>query len=115
MRLGHDGLIALAKTKKIDINELKPGEALIFINTKRDRMKCFAWNKVVSFVRSVDINRPIDVGVLDYLAQAFNENGVMDYPRALKEALEDKLKGKKLEPEMLSSKTARAILQKARR
>lgn len=113
LRLGHDGLSAYAATRKVKMTELRPGEAVVFINTKRTYMKSYSWNKVLSSVRSVDINRPIDIDVMDYLAQAFNKDGTMDYPKALKMALETKLQGRKLVPEQLSSRTAKAILRKA--
>lgn len=109
MRLGHEGLIEYAASRKIKVESLKPGEAIVFINAKRDRMKSFSWNKVVSFVRSADINRPIDLETMDYLAQAFSPDGVMDYNKALRMKLEKKLIGHKLEPETLTSK---AILNK---
>ena len=113
MRLGHDGLKALARASKIDFDALKQGEALVFINARKDRMKSISWNHVVSFVRSEDINRPIDLSVLDYLAQAFSAEGVMDYTEALKMALEEKLKSRRLLPEHVNSRTAKAILKKA--
>lgn len=113
LRLGHDGLTAYAKEHKVDMADLKTGEAVVFINTKRTHMKSYSWNKVVCVVRAQDINRPIDVDVMDYLAQTFSQDGVMDYPAALKMALETKLKGRKLLAEQVNSKTAKSILKKA--
>lgn len=112
MRMGHQGLMALAKSHKTGVKDLQKDEAFIFINRKRTMMKSYAWNHVVSFVRSVDINRPIDISCLDYLAKSFNSDGSMDYPRALKEMLEKKLKGTKLETEYINGKNVGTFLKK---
>jgi len=115
MRLGHDGLLAYAKSKKVDLNALGAGEAAVFINAKRTHMKIYS-AKVISFVRSVDINRPIDLSVLDYIAKIWDSDALFDYPQALKEVLTLKLESKKsqkLKPEHLSSTTAKAILTKS--
>lgn len=104
--------MALAKSHKTGVKDLQKDEAFIFINRKRTMMKSYAWNHVVSFVRSVDINRPIDISCLDYLAKSFNSDGSMDYPRALKEMLEKKLKGTKLETEYINGKNVGTFLKK---
>lgn len=113
LRLGHLGLIKLAETKAIKLLELKEGEAVIFINAKRNRMKSYAWNSVVSYVRSEETNRPIDLNALDYLAQTFNPKGQMDYSAALKNSLEKRLNIKgKLEPECLKPQSKVIVRKK---
>lgn len=106
MRLGHEGLVKYAATKDVKMSDLDTGEAIIFINRARTMMKSYSWNKVISFVRSKDIKRPIDIAVLDYLPKTFNVDGEMDYAKALKAMLEKKLQGKhKLDPELVISGT----------
>lgn len=59
--------------------------------------KCFSFNQVISQLRSKDINRPIDLDSIKYFPQSMNSRGDIDYPKALKLALIEKLKQRRLE------------------
>lgn len=96
LRAGHVGLMVHAK--KAGVEELPKGSAIIFINAKKNKMKSYSWNGVVSYIRSEEANRPIDLSVIDELPKAFDTNGHMDYAKALKVTLEKKLAQKKLDP-----------------
>jgi hypothetical protein len=51
MRCGHYGLFLVAKKSKVLIQTLRPGEAVIFINTAKNKIKTFGPNGVVSYLR----------------------------------------------------------------
>lgn len=104
MRCGHDGLITVAKNKKVDLKNLNVGEAAVFINSSRTKIKAYSYNHVVSYYRSLEYSRPIDLAALEMLPKAFDEDGVMDYSAALKAALEKKLVGRKLEEDFIKGK-----------
>ncbi len=91
LRSGHPGLTKLAKSRGIVLKELRKGEAVIFVNSKKDKMKAFAWNGVLSYIRFDDAKRSIDLSALDEFPRAFNADGSMDYTRALKASLEKRL------------------------
>lgn len=95
LRGGHNSLTIQAKERKVIISELKKDEAIIFINRKKDKMKCYAYNGVLSYVRFDDPRRGIDLNALDYFPQAFRSDGTMDYPRALRESLKKRIGDKK--------------------
>jgi hypothetical protein len=98
LRAGHNGLFNQAKASGVKVKELPEGSAIIFINRKKNKLKSYAWNGVVSYIRSDETNRPIDLSVIDELPRAFDSNGRMDYAKALKATLEKKLQAKKLDP-----------------
>lgn len=91
LRSGHPGLTKLAKSRGIVLKELRTGEAVIFINSKKDKMKAFAWNGVLSYVRFDDKKRAIDLSAIDEFPRAFDKDGVMDYAKALRASLEKRL------------------------
>lgn len=102
LRLGHDGLRKLAKSKNVLLSELNRDEAVIFINSARDKIKSYSWNGVVSYMRSKETNRPIDLMALDYLVKTFNPSGQMNYPAALRLALLKRLRLRgNFDPELL--------------
>lgn len=95
LRSGHNGLTQQAKTKQIDLRKLSTGEAVVFINAKKNKMKCFSYNGVLSYVRFDDPRRGIDLNAIDFFPKAFHPDGRMDYPKALRMALERRMNVKK--------------------
>lgn len=94
MRSMHRGLREIAKANGIDLTKLKKGEAAVFINASKNKLKSYSFNGVISYVRFDDPQRPIDLNALDELPKAFDPNGKLDYSRALKATLEKRLKSK---------------------
>lgn len=92
LRSGHLGLAAQAQKNKVSLKELEKNEAVVFINRKKNKMKAYAYNGVLSYVRFDDPKRGIDLGALDEFPKAFDAEGQMDYSKALRAALEKKLK-----------------------
>jgi hypothetical protein len=95
MRGNHDSLKQQAKSCRVSLGSLAPGEAVVFINKARDKMKAYSYNNVISYYRSPDPSRPIDLDSLDEIPRAFNKRGELDYTKALKLRLEKKLAKKK--------------------
>ena len=88
MRMGHTGLEAYAKTRKVHLNAMDEETACIFISRNRCRMKAYSYNGVVSYMRAPSESRPFDLNAIDEFPRAFDKNGKMDYSRALKMSLE---------------------------
>jgi len=97
LRCSHDGLKVQAKKSDIDLDKLRTGEAIVFINTKKNRIKAYSYNGVLSYIRLPNSQRIVDLSAIDYFPQEFNPNGTMDYARALKASLKNRLKAKGIE------------------
>lgn len=91
MRKSHDGLVGLAKDFGADFKRMREGEAYLFINARKDRLKCLSWNGVLSYVNFVGQKRPLDLDALDEIPRAFTPDGHLDYSKALKRTLALKL------------------------
>lgn len=90
MRCSHQGLILMAKTKGVHFDKLHEGDALIFVNGAKDRVKALSANGVLSYL-NLEGKRKIDLAAIEELPKAFNRDGSLDYPKALKATLEKKL------------------------
>lgn len=86
LRSGHIGLQKLAKTKGTDLQTLQESEAVIFINTQRNKVKSYSSNGVLSYIR-LEPGRTVDLHALEEFPMAFSPKGRLDYKRALKRAL----------------------------
>jgi hypothetical protein len=101
MRKSHDGLILLAKNKKIDLTKLPDETAAVFISANKLRIKTYSYNHIVGYLRA-NSYRPFDLSAIDEFPRAFDKSGMMNYNKALKAALEKKLHTKgKLKEELL--------------
>lgn len=89
----HEGLAAIAKKNKLDVEKLESGEYLIFVNTAKDRLKLYAANNVVAYLKMK--SGKIDLRTIQLIPQAFNGSGRIDYDAALKEVIERELGRKK--------------------
>lgn len=89
MRNGHDGLKQLAKTEKLDLAKLEPGEYVLFLNSARDRLKLFATDNIFAYLK-LDRGR-IDLRTLSKIPRAFSGSGKIDYDATLKEVLKKEL------------------------
>lgn len=86
MGKGHDGLTAIAKQFKLDPTKLKPGELLMFINRAKDKLKVYGPGHVIGYLRMPG-KRKLTMEAIQYLPQAFNPDGSIDYDKALKQAV----------------------------
>ncbi len=92
MGLGHLGLELLArKNFGIEAKNLGPGEILMFLNRKRDKLKILgAGGHVVGYLRMPHGQR-IMLEALQYIPQTFGHSGEINYSASLKRALAEQL------------------------
>lgn len=90
LRNAHEGLSELAKKNKVDVNTLENGEYLIFINAERNKLKLYASNQVLAYLKLP--RGKIDLRVISKIPQAFKASGKIQYEEHLKEMIENKLK-----------------------
>lgn len=87
MRCLHEGLAALARAREVDVDRLEPGEFVLFLNAKKDRLKLYAPRHVLGYYRARTGER-INLNTIPFIPQAFGATGRIDYDAALKKALE---------------------------
>ncbi len=93
LRNGHEGLALTAKQEKIDVAALAPGEFVIFINTKQDKLKLYTASNIVAYLKLPE--GKIDLRVIQMIPKAFKASGKIDYDKHLKEIIEQNLRGKR--------------------
>lgn len=89
LRNSHDGLAALAKKAKINVEALKVGEFVLFINAKITAVKLYGANNWVSSYKHPQGHR-LNPATLVNLPK-FVEGGKISYPQALAAALKQQL------------------------
>lgn len=95
MRCSHQGLISIAEKYGAKLSALKPGEAFLFINSSKDRIKSLSWNGVLSYVNFQGTGRKLDLDAISEIPKAMGADGVMNYGKALRATLEKKLGSKR--------------------
>ena len=95
MRSMHNGLEKLCLKHKVNLRELATNEAVVFINRAKDRVKTYSYNGVISYIKFEDSSRPFNMDAIDEIPKAFKKDGTLNYPKALKAALERKLKNRR--------------------
>lgn len=84
MRNGVDGLMAIAEKAEIDLAKVSPGHFLVFINSRKNRLKLFASKDVYAYYRSTE--GPINMLMIQHLPRAFNGSKI-NFSGALRAAL----------------------------
>lgn len=90
MRNQHDGLLKIAKKEGVDAASIAPGEHILFINTKMNRMKMLSSGGVLSYWRGRQGER-VNLEAIQYIPDAFSA-GKINYTKALKNLMLGKLK-----------------------
>lgn len=85
LRCSHDGLREIAKKGGLDVKDLQPGQYIVFLNAAKDRLKLYAANNVVAYMKQPDGGK-IDPRMIAELPRAFNGTTI-NYETAIKEAL----------------------------
>jgi hypothetical protein len=86
MGMAHSGLYELAKKKlKIDIDTLKYGEFVLFINKPFNACKLMTSNNVIVYYRHPQ-NHRLDAKALKLIPDFFDGKS-LNYPKALKRIL----------------------------
>jgi hypothetical protein len=86
---GHDGLSEIAAKEKIKVAELETGQYVVFVNKARDRIKVFAAEQIVAYVRLTQ-GRKVDLRVIREIPRVFT-GAQMNYDKALDLMLSKKL------------------------
>lgn len=86
LRCGHNGLSALSRQNGIDITKLRPGQYVLFINSKKDKLKLYACNNVLAYLRLPAGGR-LNMAAIQLIPRAFQNTGRIDYDKALREVL----------------------------
>lgn len=84
----HEGLAAVARKAGLDPAKLQPGQFVVFLNSKKDRIKLYGAHNVVAYHKS---ETRIDMTVLPRIIQAFNRHGTIDYDSVLRQRLTEVL------------------------
>lgn len=104
MRNGHDGLTKMAKKDKINVGSLDPGQIVVFVNGKKTKVKVYAANQVIAYLR-LPAGQYVDLRTIQLIPKAFSAPGRLDYEAALREVLEK---------ELAPRKTRHSVLELAR-
>jgi hypothetical protein len=86
LRLGHDGLEQVAKRDGFNTKKLTPGQFLVFINRKKNRIKIYAANDTLAY-RRMEQGQVLDLATIASIPRVFNGSGRMFYEAALKERI----------------------------
>jgi hypothetical protein len=92
LRAGHEGLAKLAAKDGIKVKDLEPGHCVIFINSGKDKLKMYAANNVIAYLR-LDTGR-LNMNTIQFIPHAFRA-GKIDYDKVLRETLTSHLVTKK--------------------
>ncbi len=84
MRNMHEGLAEIASKNGINVQELKLGQFVVFINAMKTRVKIFAANDVVAYQRSR--SGKIQMETIQRIPESFGAGG-FDYDSALRAVL----------------------------
>lgn len=90
LRCTHLGLALIAKQHKINVEKLEPGEYVLFLNNDKNKLKLYAANHIVAYLRLPD-NQKLDMKTIQLIPRAFQGSGRIDYDKALKQVLEEAL------------------------
>lgn len=82
LRAGHEGLKAHARDHKVDAENLKAGEFLVFCNRRQTGVKIYAPGNVVAYLKSPGDYR-LDLRTIILIPRFFNGT-YFDYNSALK-------------------------------
>lgn len=91
LRGSHDSLSRVAKKNGLDTRLLTNNQFVVFINRRRNMMKCFVAGNTISFTK----RDRIDLAAISKLPQAFGSTGDLNYDHALELALEERLSRRK--------------------
>ena len=80
------GASYIGKQNGIDITELKPGQYVLFINSHKDKLKLYACNNVVAYLKLPSGQR-LNMATIQLIPKAFRGTGTIDYDKALKEVI----------------------------
>lgn len=87
LRGGHDWLADMARTHKINVKSLQPGEFVVFVNRAQDKIKMYASHNIVAYMK-LEGGRRVTFDLICEIPRAFNANGRLDANKAMRDAAE---------------------------
>lgn len=94
LRSGHNGLGTLCRKNGISVNDLVPGQYVVFVNSAKDRIKVYAANNIIAYMKLPRGDR-VDLRVVQAIPRSFRGGGNINYDAALKESVTAALARKK--------------------
>jgi len=91
LRANHLDISSHALEYKINVNHLKTGEHICFINRAQTMIKVYSKNNIISFLKSPK-KQKLDMNIISHIPDSFNVSGGFSYPKLLKKALVNRLK-----------------------
>jgi len=71
LRCGHKGLGILAKKHRINAEDLRQGEYLIFLNRAKDKLKMYASGNIVAYLK-MPRRQPVTMEIISNIPNHFN-------------------------------------------
>lgn len=90
LRSAHDGLRKIAKSAGKNIDNIEPGNFMLFVNKSQNILKAFGANNAILHVKTKTGAR-FDFDAIKMLPSLFGASGGFDYGAALRESLIKKL------------------------
>lgn len=85
MGKSHQGLAELAKLWHVKVDELNDGELILFLNTRRDKLKVLgSQGQVLAYVKLQD-GRRLPLEAIQYIPKTFAAKGKLDLDAAITE------------------------------
>jgi len=91
MRTWHKGLAKLCATHGINVDDLTPGQVVVFINNKRTKLKMYCANKIVAYLNNGQERLTFEQ--LSAIPEAFRGPGAYDLGQALRTEIYNLLEG----------------------
>lgn len=88
LRCQHNGLALVAGKENVRLDKLKPGEHVLFINTKRDKVKMYSRNGVLSYYKQ---KGRLDIEAVAKIPAAFGELNELTYVKSLRDVVKARL------------------------
>lgn len=86
MNCQHRGLTKVAKRGGVNVHDLKPGEFVLFVNARFDKMKLFATQNIIIYIAAPK-GRKVSQKFLEELPKIFDTNATLNYDEALQPVL----------------------------
>lgn len=87
MGKGHDGLAMLCDEYGIDVVNLEPGQYVVFTNRRRDKVKVFAANNVLAYLK-LPQGHFLSLETIALIPTAFRGTADIEHDRTLREVFQ---------------------------
>lgn len=87
LRGAHNMLSQIAKKEGLDLPNLGPNQFVVFINKRRNMMKCYVHGNTIAHTK----RERLELEAISKLPQSFGYDGELNYDLAVQKHLEEKL------------------------